>query len=59
MLEIIELEEGKEIKNDGKLPDFYKQVRKTLNLNTNKKFPPSVNQILSGLNSISNGLVTL
>jgi len=57
MIEIIEKHQGKEIKNDGKLDNLYKQVKKILNLTIDPKIlPPSVIQILSGLDSITGGL---
>ena len=60
MIEIIEDYEGKEIKNDGKLENHYKQVKKILNLTINPEIlPPTVIQILSGLESISSGLAGL
>ena len=60
MIEIIETAEGKEIKNDGKLDNLYKQVKKILNLTIDPKvLPPTVIQILSGLDSISSGLAGL
>lgn len=60
MIEIIENAEGKEIKNDGKLDNLYKQVKKLLNLTIDPKvLPPTVIQVLSGLDSISNGLAGL
>lgn len=60
MIEIIEEHEGKEIKNDGKLENLYKQVKKILNLSIDPSIlPPTVIQILSGLDSISSGLAGL
>ncbi|MDO1512268.1 abortive infection family protein [Maribacter confluentis] len=60
MIEIIEQHEGKEIKNDGKLENLYKQVKKILNLTIDpKKFPQTIIQILSGLDSITGGLAGL
>lgn len=60
MIVIIETAEGKEIKNDGKLDNLYKQVKKILNLTFDPKvLPPTVIQILSGLDSISSGLTGL
>lgn len=60
MIEIIEQHEGKEIKNDGKLENLYKQVKKILNLTIDPKIlPPTVIQILSGLDSITGGLAGL
>ncbi|PWH81883.1 abortive infection family protein [Brumimicrobium oceani] len=57
MIEIIEQHEGKEIKNDGKLDNLYKQVKKILNLTIDPHvLPPTVIQILSGLDSITSGL---
>ena len=51
---------GKEIKNDGKLENLYKQVKKILNLSIDPSIlPPTVIQILSGLDSISSGLAGL
>jgi len=60
MIEIIEKHEGKEIKNDGKLDNLYKQVKRILNLTIDPKIlPPTVIQILSGLDSITSGLAGL
>lgn len=60
MIEIIEGYEKKEIKNDGNLDNLYKQVKKILNLTINPEiFPPTIIQILSGLESISSGLAGL
>ena len=60
MIEIIEQHEGKEIKSDGKLENLYKQVKKILNLTIDPKvLPPTVIQILSGLDSITVGLAGL
>ena len=60
MIEIIEKYEGKEIKNDGKLDNLYKQVKKILNLTIDPKvMPATVIQILSGLDSIVSGLAGL
>lgn len=60
LIEIIEDHEGKEIKNDGKIENLYKQVKKILNLTLDPKvLPPTVIQILSGLDSISGGLAGL
>lgn len=60
MIEIIEDHENKEIKNDGKLENLYKQVKKILNLTINPEIlPPTIIQILSGLESISSGLAGL
>lgn len=57
MIEIIESHEGKEIKNDGKLDGLYKRVKKILKLTISPdKLPPTVIQILSGLDSITSGL---
>ena len=60
LIEIIEAFEGKEIKNDGNLDGLYKQVKKILNLTIDPEvFPSTIIQILSGLESISNGLAGL
>lgn len=60
MIEIIEQHEGKEIKNDGKLDNLYKHVKKILNLTIDPEvLPPTVIQILSGLDSITGGLAGL
>ena len=60
MIEIIEQHERKEIKNDGKLENLYKQVKKILNLSIEPRIlPPTVIQILSGLESIIGGLAGL
>jgi hypothetical protein len=60
MIEIIEKETGKEVKNDGKLDNLYKQVKKILNLTIDPKIlPPTIIQILSGLDSITSGLAGL
>jgi len=60
MIEIIEKHTGKEIKNDGKLDNLYKQVKKILNLTIDPKvLPPTIIQILSGLDSIVGGLAGL
>lgn len=60
MIEIIEQHEGKEIKNEGNIDNLYKQVKKILNLTIEPKIlPPTVTQILSGLDSIIFGLAGL
>lgn len=60
LIEIIETHKGKEVKNDGKLENLYKQVKKILNLTIDSKIlPPTVIQILSGLDSITGGLAGL
>ncbi|MDT0678787.1 abortive infection family protein, partial [Autumnicola musiva] len=60
MIEIIEKHEGKEIKNDGKIENLYKKVKKILNLTIDPKvIPPTIIQILSGLDSIVGGLAGL
>lgn len=60
MIKVIEEHEGKEIKNSGDLMKLYKEVKKILNLNPDKSlFSPTIVQILSGLNSIVNGLAGL
>jgi len=60
MIEIIEQHQGKEIKNEGKLDNLYKKVKKILNLTIDPKvLPPTVIQILSGLDSITAGLAGL
>ncbi|HZW78623.1 MAG TPA: abortive infection family protein [Flavobacteriaceae bacterium] len=60
MIEIIEQYEGKEIRNDGKLENLYKQVKKILNLTIDPNIlPPTIIQILSGLDSITTGLAGL
>ncbi|TBV27676.1 hypothetical protein DMZ43_01095 [Meridianimaribacter sp. CL38] len=57
MINIIEDIEGKEIKNDGKLENLYKKVKKHLNLKIDPAtLPKTVIQILSGLDSIVSGL---
>lgn len=60
MIEIIETHTGEEVKNDGKLENLYKQVKKILNLTIDPKIlPPTIIQILSGLDSITGGLAGL
>lgn len=60
MIEIIEDHDGKEIKNDGKIENLYKQVKKILNLTIDPRtMPQTVMQILSGLDSIVGGLAGL
>lgn len=60
MIEIIEKHEGKEIKNDGKIENLYKQVKKILNLTIDPStMPQTIIQILSGLDSIVGGLAGL
>lgn len=60
LIEIIENFEGREIKNDGNLDNLYKRVKKILNLTVDPDIlPPTVIQILSGLESISSGLAGL
>jgi hypothetical protein len=60
MIEIIEEHEGKEIKNDGKIENLYRQVKKILNMTIDPSvLPPTIIQILSGLDSISTGLAGL
>lgn len=60
LIEIIEENEGKEINNDGKIDNLYKRVKKILNLNNDSgTLPPTVIQILSGLDSITTGLAGL
>ncbi|ANI89794.1 hypothetical protein A9P82_11140 [Arachidicoccus ginsenosidimutans] len=60
MIEIIEQYEGKEIKNDGKLENLYRQVKKILNLTIDPDILPStIIQILSGLDSVTTGLAGL
>lgn len=60
MIEIIEKHEGNEIKNDGKLENLYKQVKKILNLTIDPEvLPQTIIQILSGLEAITNGLAGL
>ena len=60
MIEIIEEHEGNEIKNDGKIDNLYKQVKKILNLTIDPKtIPQTILQILSGLDSIVGGLAGL
>lgn len=60
MIEIIEDHEGKEIRNDGKFENLYKKVKKILNLTIDPDvLPPTVIQVLSGLDSISGGLAGL
>jgi hypothetical protein len=59
-IEIIETHTGQEIKNDGKLDGLYKQVKKILKLDIDRKsLPDTVIQILSGLDSITQGLAGL
>jgi len=60
MIEIIEKHEGNEIKNDGKIDNLYKKVKSILNLTIDPKvMPPTMIQILSGLDSIVGGLAGL
>ena len=60
MIEIIEEYEGIEIKNDGKLDNLYKQVKKILKLTIDpKSMPGTIIQILSGLDSIVSGMAGL
>lgn len=60
MIEIIEEHDGYEYKNDGNLDNMYKKIKQILNLTIDPKIlPPTVLQILSGLNSITNGLAGL
>lgn len=60
LIEIIEIHTGEEVKNDGKLENLYKQVKKILNLTIDPRvLPPTVIQILSGLDSITGGLAGL
>jgi len=60
LIEIIENHKGKEIKNDGKIENLYREVKKILNLTIDPKLlPPTIIQILSGLDSISGGLAGL
>lgn len=60
LIEIIEEHECEEVKNDGKLENLYKRVKKILNLTIDPDtLPPTVIQILSGLDSISSGLAGL
>lgn len=60
MIEIIEKHEGVEIKNDGKIDNLYRRVKKILNLTIDRKVMPStVVQILSGLDSIVGGIAGL
>ncbi len=60
LIEIIEIHTGEEVKNDGKLENLYKQVKKILNLTIDPKIlPPTIIQILSGLESITSGLAGL
>ena len=60
MIEVIEEHEGKEIKNDGNLDNLYKRVKKILNITIDPKIlPPTVIQIISGLDSITGGLAGL
>lgn len=60
LIEIIETHTGKEVKNDGKLENLYKQVKKILNLTIDPKILPlTIIQILSGLESITGGLAGL
>lgn len=60
MIEIIEQHEEKEIKNEGKIENLFKQVKKILNLNIDPNvLPPTVIQILSGFDSVLNGLAGL
>lgn len=60
LIEIIEKHKGMEVENSGKLPILYKQVAKILKLESDKsKMPDTIIQILSGLDSITNGLAGL
>jgi hypothetical protein len=60
MIEIIEKHEGKEIKNDGKIENLYKQVKKILKLTVDPStMPQTILQIISGLDSIVGGLAGL
>lgn len=60
MIEIIETHTDEEVKNDGKLENLYKQIKKILNLTIDPKvLPPTIIQILSGLDSITGGLAGL
>lgn len=60
LIEIIEIFENKEIKNDGDIDNLYKRVKKILNLEIDKnQMPDTIIQILSGLNSITSGLAGL
>ncbi len=57
MIEIIEKYEENEIKNDGKIENLYRKVKKILNLTIDPKtLPQPAIQILSGLDSIIGGL---
>lgn len=57
LLELEKLLTGKEVKNDGDLPALYKRVQKELNLHpTRTDISETIKQVLSGLNSIVNGL---
>lgn len=60
MIEIIETHTGEEVKNGGKLENLFKKVKKILNLTIDPKvLPPTIIQILSGLDSITGGLAGL
>src|SRR5690606_22099543 len=60
MIEIIEENDGKEIKNEGKIDNLYRRVKQILNMTVDPAvLPPTVIQILSGLDSISTGLAGL
>ncbi|KGE84818.1 MAG: abortive infection family protein [Gammaproteobacteria bacterium] len=56
-IELVEELTGKEMNYKGDLTQLYKSVKKELKLNIDKdQMPDSIIQILSGLNSIVNGL---
>lgn len=56
-IDLVEELTGKEVKYKGDLIQLYKAVKKELKLNIDKdQMPESIIQILSGLNSIVNGL---
>jgi hypothetical protein len=59
MISVIEDHEGKEIKNSGDLLKLYKQVKSILNLHPTDKLPATVQQILTGLHSITSGIAGL
>ena len=60
LIEIIEEHTGEERKNDGKLDNLYKEVKKILHLTIDPKvMPPMIIQIISGLDSITAGMAGL
>lgn len=60
MIQIIEKHTEKDFKNTGNLDKIYKEVKKILNLTLDPEaLPPTIIQILSGLESINSGLAGL